>query len=462
MRACCHQAGARLCGCIAQQRPRRLAALRLARNALGAATALALAPLFDNLAASPAATAPRPLALALNRMRMVDQPEVAGSERLGARTGAAGGRFAARHGGGACHAPKRLKAKELKAQLSERGLEYRGAREELVKRLEEAHVKEAAEAAAILAALDEMDGGRGGIGEIDRDRDLEQLVERGHSEAVVGKVLAKLEASRTAALDPLRLVGPRERAPSLDSAWSAQYRPDHAADLKASQVSEADVRALQASLRAKLAAHGMRAIDLLRRWDSDGNGSISVREFTKALRDLGIDFDHETAAQFFKEIDADGSGELDLEELKQKINEPKHDDADEAGEAAAAAVPVLTSLDLADNQLGGGALVPLLRVLRGSACALRALDLSRNRLPERACLQLTEALGANVSLTRLSLASIGLLAAPATALGDALRLNGKVNGARTSSTLQPDATRPATPVTRPVALCHSACNRMPR
>ena len=43
-------------------------------------------------------------------------------------------------------------------------------------------------------------------------------------------------------------------------------------------------------------------------------------------------------------------------------------------------------------------------------------------------LRLTDALGANTSLTRLSLASVGLLTAPATALGDALRRNGRAGG----------------------------------
>ena len=47
---------------------------------------------------------------------------------------------------------------------------------------------------------------------------------------------------------------------------------------------------------------------------------------------------------------------------------------------------------------------------------------------ESMALRLTDALGANTSLTRLSLASVGLHTAPATALGDALRRNGKAGG----------------------------------
>ena len=139
----------------------------------------------------------------------------------------------------------------------------------------------------------------------------------------------------------------------------------------------------------------MRVIDLLRGWDANGDGIVSKPEFVKALRALGFNFEPQTAAQLFTEFDADGSGKIDLKELKCKLLETEQAleaqrDADEPDEtspaaAAAAAAPALTSLDLADNQLGGGALGPLLRVLRGGACPLRALDLSRNRLPERAC-----------------------------------------------------------------------------
>ena len=177
------QAGALLCNCVAQQRPRCLASLRLARNGLGAATALALAPLLDNLGgemgASPAAAAPPPLALALSRLRLVDQPEAVSRAQLDARiaparwelraAAVAGRRFAARHGGGVARAPSSLKTSELKARLAERGLEATGKREGLVKRLAAALAKEEAGAAAILAEMAEVDRGRG---EIDRDSTL--------------------------------------------------------------------------------------------------------------------------------------------------------------------------------------------------------------------------------------------------------------------------------------------------
>ena len=67
-----------------------------------------------------------------------------------------------------------------------------------------------------------------------------------------------------------------------------------------------------------------------------------------------------------------------------------------------------------------------------SRCALRALDLSCNRLPEPMALLLAEALEPNQSLTQLSLASMGLLGSAATALAAALRCNGAHTSGRTT------------------------------
>lgn len=301
------QAGALLCNGVAQQRPRYLASLRLARNGLGAATALALAPLLDHLGddlgASPAAAALPPLALALSRLRLVDQPEAVSRAQLDAQlaparwelraAAVAGRRFAARHGGGVARAPSALKTSELKARLAERSLEATGKRQGLVKRLAAALAEEEAGAAAILAEMAEVDRGRG---QIDRDSkgalspaELKQrLLKSGHAEAAVELALAKLEAEREAGSDPLRLIGPRAlAAPAIEAAHSpaeATAQVSTVAGLATPrlaseaatprlggcnpspqscnltprgcdltpQVSEADVRALRARLRAKL------------------------------------------------------------------------------------------------------------------------------------------------------------------------------------------------------------------
>ena len=73
------------------------------------------------------------------------------------------------------------------------------------------------------------------------------------------------------------------------------------------------------ALRAMLAQRWMRAIDLLRDWDEDGNGTVSLREFTKALPVIGLKVSAETAQTLFAEFDADGSGEVDLAELNRKL-----------------------------------------------------------------------------------------------------------------------------------------------
>ena len=90
---------------------------------------------------------------------------------------------------------------------------------------------------------------------------------------------------------------------------------------------------------------------------------------------------------------------------------------------------------------------------------------------ESMALRLTDALGANTSLTRLSLASVGLHTAPATALGDALRRNGKAGGRlahldlrgnplgsvatrQLLATLQVRSSRCPRPIT-----CHALCSR---
>ena len=219
------QAGARLCSCVAQQRPRCLASLRLARNGLGATTALALAPLLDDLGASPAAAALPPLALALSRLRLIDQPAVVSRAQLGPSAelraaAVAGRRFAARHGGGGARAPNTLETSELKARLLERGLKATGKREGMVKRLAAAIAEEEDGAAAILAEMAEINRGCGEVSKIDRDGKgtispaelMQRLLKSGHAEAAVEIVLAKLDADRDAGSDPLRLIGPRDPA----------------------------------------------------------------------------------------------------------------------------------------------------------------------------------------------------------------------------------------------------------
>ena len=72
-------------------------------------------------------------------------------------------------------------------------------------------------------------------------------------------------------------------------------------------------------LRALLAKHYMRVIDLLKQWDEDDSGDVDEKEFCKALPILGIKVDQETAKKLFAEFDKDGSGAVDIKELNRKL-----------------------------------------------------------------------------------------------------------------------------------------------
>ena len=73
------------------------------------------------------------------------------------------------------------------------------------------------------------------------------------------------------------------------------------------------------ALRAMLAQNWMRVVDLLQDWDEDSNGTVSLKEFSKALPVLGLKFSAETVETLFAEFDADGSGEVDMKELNRKL-----------------------------------------------------------------------------------------------------------------------------------------------
>ena len=69
-------------------------------------------------------------------------------------------------------------------------------------------------------------------------------------------------------------------------------------------------------LRDTLSQQANRVIELFKKWDLDEDGMISLKEFKKALPELGFgSISPESAEELFHSMDRDGSGEISFNEL---------------------------------------------------------------------------------------------------------------------------------------------------
>ena len=91
------------------------------------------------------------------------------------------------------------------------------------------------------------------------------------------------------------------------------------------------------SLRDALSRSAARVIDLFRKWDEDDSGTISKREFRRAIRALGFDFfDTSEIDSVFDEFDTDGSGDIDYRELNKMLRQGSSVQLDASLQAGAA------------------------------------------------------------------------------------------------------------------------------
>ena len=63
----------------------------------------------------------------------------------------------------------------------------------------------------------------------------------------------------------------------------------------------------------------VRVVDLFREWDEDQSGTVSKKEFRKAMPHLGLEVPKEAIDELFDTIDPDGSGQLSFKELQKAL-----------------------------------------------------------------------------------------------------------------------------------------------
>ena len=74
-------------------------------------------------------------------------------------------------------------------------------------------------------------------------------------------------------------------------------------------------------IRGALSNDRTRVIDAFRCLDKNGDGTVTMREFRACLPLLGFENTPQKADQIFRELDADGSGRIEYEELNQKLRQ---------------------------------------------------------------------------------------------------------------------------------------------
>ena len=82
---------------------------------------------------------------------------------------------------------------------------------------------------------------------------------------------------------------------------------------------EGDAASVAEQLLQALDTNLIRIIDLFREWDDDDSGTISKKEFRRALPGLGLKVSKEVADALFDSFDPDHSGSIDYNELHRAI-----------------------------------------------------------------------------------------------------------------------------------------------
>lgn len=67
--------------------------------------------------------------------------------------------------------------------------------------------------------------------------------------------------------------------------------------------------------------HYLRMVDVFRKIDADGNGTIEASEVGDTLLALGVEVPHVVLAELFSLIDVDGDGGVSVDEFLTRMRE---------------------------------------------------------------------------------------------------------------------------------------------
>ena len=83
-------------------------------------------------------------------------------------------------------------------------------------------------------------------------------------------------------------------------------------------------------LKEALALNATRVIDLFKTWDEDQDGTVSKKEFRRAMPMLGLELPRQDVDALYDSWDPDGSGSITLKELERVLKAPAAGRTEEA------------------------------------------------------------------------------------------------------------------------------------